>query len=82
MLTDEQARRFCVCERCNGFGSVCDSGNLDDSSCPSCSGSGIDPAKRTKLEELLREKSFDAWEQGFDASHIKPNPYAKAPTNG
>lgn len=93
MMTDEQARRFCECSHCSGRGSRA-SVEVDDEVCAHCSGTGIDPTKRTELEELLREAQESAWSEGYqegssDAANYEwghpsknNNPYAKAPTNG
>lgn len=64
MLTDEQARRFCECESCSGGGEVY-TPDFSVRACPVCAGSGIDPAKRKELEELLREMQQDAWRSGY-----------------
>jgi len=74
MLTDEQALRFCAChcKQRDPLGLYGHQGVCED-----CKGSGINTDKRAELEELIRQRCYDAWKTGFyaETSERLKNPF-------
>jgi hypothetical protein len=55
-----------------------------EAACSDCNETGIDPAKRAELDELLRPAKEVAWQRGADSRDVyppSPNPENKEPTH-